>query len=676
MKNRYLTKGRFKLGLECPTKLYYVKHPDYEDQQQSDPFMQALAKGGYQVGELAKYKYCEDPNGQHITIETLDEEDALRLTSERLMGHSNVVIAEGAFRYENLFIRADIVIREDNVIKLIEVKSKSVSQNDEFLNKKLKPKYPWGPYLYDVAFQTYVLEQALPGFEIRPYLLLANKDAVSTRDGLNQLFRVRTDARGRLNVVVEGQLTASEIGNFDLLREVPMRNIVNRLFEIPVPNDNVPVEYQSLKAFIHWSAERYETQTRHWSKPSKTCKSCSFKRSVTEKKCGFTECWTNHQWNIIGNIPADSLSAPKITDLCLERGGRDLSGRVWAQNVPFVSMIIPDQLRTTEPKTSIELSGMDAHQRRVFQIEASRQKRTEYIFLKDVFESMYDTWVYPFNMIDFETTTVALPYFKGMAPYESLAFQFSHHIMYADGRVEHHNDFISWEQGQYPNLEFIRALKKSLSVNSGSIFRYANHENAILNAVKEDISFLNPEDADELIAFIDEITQEQIDKKSKRKGSRNMIDLAEVVRAVYYSPHSGGSNSIKKILPAIIHDCPSISLRYSDPGLYGKQKPYTSRNFEQHIWITEETGQDPYKTLPSLEQFEGFDESEMDDELDSVADGGAAMMAYNKLQWSYITDEERVMLKDALLRYCELDTLAMVMLMQGLKSLENREAYE
>jgi hypothetical protein len=110
--------------------------------------------------------------------------------------------------------------------------------------------------------------------------------------------------------------------------------------------------------------------------------------------------------------------------------------------------------------------------------------------------------------------------------------------------------------------------------------------------------------------------------------------------------------------------------------MYGKQKPYTSRNFEQHIWITEETGQDPYKTLPSLEQFEGFDESEMDDELDSVADGGAAMMAYNKLQWSYITDEERVMLKDALLRYCELDTLAMVMLMQGLRSLENRESYE
>ena len=77
MKARYLTKSRFRLGLECPTKLYYTKNLDYADQGQNDPFMQALAKGGYQVGEMAKYKYCDDPQGYGITVETLVEEDAL-----------------------------------------------------------------------------------------------------------------------------------------------------------------------------------------------------------------------------------------------------------------------------------------------------------------------------------------------------------------------------------------------------------------------------------------------------------------------------------------------------------------------------------------------------------------------------------------------------------------------
>ena len=137
MKARYLTKSRFKLGLECPTKLYYTKNLEYNDNQEGDPFMQALAKGGYQVGEMAKYKYCDDPNGFGITVDTLDEERALQITKDKLLAHPNVVIAEGAFRFENLFIRADVVVRDGNTIKLIEVKSKSISKDDRFFDKKV-----------------------------------------------------------------------------------------------------------------------------------------------------------------------------------------------------------------------------------------------------------------------------------------------------------------------------------------------------------------------------------------------------------------------------------------------------------------------------------------------------------------------------------------------------------
>ena len=55
MKPRYLTKSRFKQALECPTKLFYVgKKKEYADNSLSDDFLIALAKGGYQVGELAK----------------------------------------------------------------------------------------------------------------------------------------------------------------------------------------------------------------------------------------------------------------------------------------------------------------------------------------------------------------------------------------------------------------------------------------------------------------------------------------------------------------------------------------------------------------------------------------------------------------------------------------------
>ena len=86
---RYLTKSRFKLGLECPTKLFYTrKNKLYSDQSQSDTFLQALAEGGFQVGELAKL-YA--PGGVDIT--TLDANLALAQTNE-LLERENVMIYE------------------------------------------------------------------------------------------------------------------------------------------------------------------------------------------------------------------------------------------------------------------------------------------------------------------------------------------------------------------------------------------------------------------------------------------------------------------------------------------------------------------------------------------------------------------------------------------------------
>ena len=54
-----------------------------------------------------------------------------------------------------------------------------------------------------------------------------------------------------------------------------------------------------------------------------------------------------------------------------------------------------------------------------------------------------NSWVYPLNFIDFETSAIALPYTKGRKPYEQLAFQYSHHIVYEDGRIEHASEYLN-----------------------------------------------------------------------------------------------------------------------------------------------------------------------------------------------------------------------------------------
>jgi hypothetical protein len=64
MTARYLTKSRFTLAVECPTKLYYTGKPKYANRLADDEFMAALAEGGFQVGELAKLMH---PGGIEIT---------------------------------------------------------------------------------------------------------------------------------------------------------------------------------------------------------------------------------------------------------------------------------------------------------------------------------------------------------------------------------------------------------------------------------------------------------------------------------------------------------------------------------------------------------------------------------------------------------------------------------
>lgn len=76
---------------------------------------------------------------------------------------------------------------------------------------------------------------------------------------------------------------------------------------------------------------------------------------------------------------------------------------------------------------------------------------------------------------------------------------------------------------------------------------------------------------------------------------------------------------------------------------------------------------DPYSLLGEI--FDDIDVKTMDSLIsdDSIADGGAAMTAYARMQFTEMTDAERGRVSSALLRYCELDTFAMVMIFEHWK---------
>jgi hypothetical protein len=62
--------------------------------------------------------------------------------------------------------------------------------------------------------------------------------------------------------------------------------------------------------------------------------------------------------------------------------------------------------------------------------------------------------------------------------------------------------------------------------------------------------------------------------------------------------------------------------------------------------------------------FEGIDDKQIEDFLMrcNIQEGTAAMTAYARMQFAKISDMERDSIIKGLLKYCELDTLAMVIL--------------
>jgi len=58
--------------------------------------------------------------------------------------------------------------------------------------------------------------------------------------------------------------------------------------------------------------------------------------------------------------------------------------------------------------------------------------------------------------------------------------------------------------------------------------------------------------------------------------------------------------------------------------------------------------------------------------IENIKDGGAALTAYGRLMYEDMPQELRVAIEGALKVYCELDTLAMVFLHEGVKDLLSR----
>lgn len=296
---RYLSKSRFKVALECPRKLAYVGQDAYIDTKKHNAFLQSLAEGGFQVGEMAKLLY---PGG--VEVEEQKQADQIRHTLE-LLKEENVTIYEATLQHGDWVARIDVLRKKGDSVELIEVKSKSfdslagdvqhqwrTTRNGDKSAETPKIKSEILPYLQDVAFQTLLARQAYPHWQIAPFLMVVDKAYEASVDGLNQMFKIHhIDHLDGQRIISKPQpgVTLESIGK-PLLKAIDVSAFVDEIINGTVQTPGGEKFFQD--AAIEWARD-YASGRHPTPMIGAQCRSCEFFCAQPDEnnRSGFHECW-------------------------------------------------------------------------------------------------------------------------------------------------------------------------------------------------------------------------------------------------------------------------------------------------------------------------------------------------------------------------------------------------
>lgn len=335
------------------------------------------------------------------------------------------------------------------------------------------------------------------------------------------------------------------------------------------------------------------------------CQKCEYRIHQSAEKNGFNECWSD-----LAKVE------PRMLEL-YQFGRTRTPGRTRLAD----ELIAAGKVSLYDVPEAALTSSYGERQK--IQI---RQTRANAEWLSPQLKPTLQALPYPLHFIDFETTRQVFPYHRGMKPFEQVAFQWSCHSIDKPGDGLRHKEWINLEP-QLPNLEFARALRAAIG-DQGTVFTWSPHEATTLRDItRQIIEYRLPDDG--LGAWLEGLL-----------GSGRLFDLCEHTKQHYFHPAMKGSNSIKAVLPAVWQS--NAALR-------------------QDAWFSayarEDQGKilDPYATLPSLEIY---------NEAEVVNEGTGAMYAYQEMVYGAGRHDPAVkqIWSELLLRYCQLDTLAMVII--------------
>jgi hypothetical protein len=661
-----LTKSRFSMGLSCPQKLIFEAADEvYVDQRKNNSMLEGLAEGGLQLGALAQTLFRQADGLSAFEIDAEGQEEQIAQTAEALKKES-VTLFEPTIAFGDYLVRVDVLRKRGTQIELIEVKSKSFNSKSDKPNENPSCWTKDGgihggflDYVRDLAFQYWVLRQAYPAWNIQCYLMMPDTSVPAREGGLHKNFSVVFDAKSPGSDLRPRVETVEKLGGERLddcfLTRILMDQQVQHVLNDHLAAPGISGDFASVTEKL--AAMNTAELSMRPAPVGAHCKSCEFytHSPFAQAKSGFHECWSDR---------LDQMMAYRREDMVFglynpaSRGLRSTRGLLEA-GYHWLADIDPDVIGLPAQPDD-ELNTKD---RQRMQLTSEWPGGGEYYFDRRRFAEALGKCDWPLYFLDFEAARSALPFRSGMRPNSIQIFQYSVHVMERDGQVQHADEFLDLSVDGDVNIRMLRRLKEALG-STGTILRWTDYENTVLSSVREHLLTMDspPEDCNELVTFIESII---------RSGEREMVDQAKWAHHFYFHPHTRGSNSIKLVLPAVMMSSEYLCSQYAQP-VYGTEQ-MSSKNFSNKTWWAPEPGnegkpQDPYAMLESTftpELISGSPEVVNYQRFEAIKDGGGAMMAYTRAQSGGMDPDIRTAIERSLRQYCELDTLAMVMIMQA-----------
>ena len=191
-------------------------------------------------------------------------------------------------------------------------------------------------------------------------------------------------------------------------------------------------------------------------------------------------------------------------------------------------------------------------------------KGTEYID-KEKMQYWFEKLEYPIYHFDFEGFPCPLPRFKGERPYTQSVFEFSLHVERKEGICDKEKDNFIFLNEEYYNDER-KALAKAIidhfeynedgSLKGTMLAQFTTYEKGRL----EELAALYPEYSDKLLAIRDK-SADLLHLLQNNKEMYNRMKNADIFN--YYHKDLSGSYSIKKTLPVLV---PTLTYKGMDVG--------------------------------------------------------------------------------------------------------------